>query len=115
MGEFEQMPLGGEKAKEGIKERGFACKVLELELCPLRKYRIKTGRNLNVEELQVTKSSHYAKYLREVKFLLRTQPIEGERQRSDEANIIDRILRSIEGVFDAARTESGGDLRLVQR
>jgi hypothetical protein len=84
--------LGGEETKEGIEEGRFTCEVFELELCPLREHRIKIRRGSNVEDFQVIKSTHHTQYFRDVIFLLRTQPIEGQRQRGDEANIVDRIL-----------------------
>jgi len=107
--------LGGEEAEESIEERGFARKVIESELCPLRKHRIKIRRGSSIEDFQAIKSLHHTQYFRNVKFLVRTRPIEGQRKRSGEANIVDRMLRLFEDVFDAVGAEFAGDLRLVQR
>ena len=84
--------MGGEETKEGIEERRFAREVLEAEPCPLSEHRVKAWCGSSVEEFQVIKSHHHTQYFRDVKFLLRTQPIEGQGKRGDEVNIVDRIL-----------------------
>lgn len=78
--------------KEGIEERRSAREVPELEVHPLCERCVKTRCGLNVDDLQAIEPPHRTQYPRNVKFLLRTQPVEGQRQRGDEANIIDRIL-----------------------
>lgn len=49
-----------------------------------------------------------------MKFLVGARSVEGQRQRCDEADIVDGILRSVEDVSNAAGTEFGGDPRLVR-
>jgi len=77
--ESEQVSLGGEKTKEGIEERRFTCGVFEPKPCPLREHRVKPWGDSNIEEFQAMKSLYHAQHFRNVKFLVRAQPIEGER------------------------------------
>lgn len=109
------MPLGGEEIKEGVEERGIACEGRKLELCPLRKCRIETRRDSNVEDFQVMKSRYNTQYFRNVEFLESTQSIESQTQRGDEANIVDRIGGLVEDAFGTTGTEFSGKLGHVQR
>ena len=84
--------MGGEEAKEGIEERRFTGKIFEPELCSLCEHSIKTRRGPNVEEFQAIKFPHHTQYFRDVKLLMRTRPVEGQRHRSDEVDIVDRIF-----------------------